>query len=345
MKYPSLKIAFSLLFVCLSSQKSAFAEPQAADLERALSWLPSDTETVFVAKGPFTLPAAFPTHEPVTDKATDQEVDQWLQCLPIALLDIGKGHLLGQLKGQQVDVAIEGSRHARPPYGLGEQPYEGAAIVIFAPGSQISPNAVLEKLQSESTRNEEIQGTHVLVFQEKMEEDLWTMYVAFPEKEVAVVATDRGYLEEVLMRRKGGDPHKRALPGSLPEWRLIDQKAAYFGMRHYDRNQAKSDPSSPFGGKKAANFPDERAVGFAFSIGTTKPRRVTMTYFSGDLAMTPEQSPFRILATAPEAHNIDSQFRSVGPGVVQVSCSFKTVEGLDFFVFLLEGLMGHAIYL
>ena len=69
-----------------------------------------------------------------------------------------------------------------------------------------------------------------------------------------------------------------------------------------------------------------------------------MTYFSGDLAMTPEQSLFRILATAPEA-NIDSQFRTVGPGVVQVSCSFKTVEGLDFFVFLLEGLMGHAIYL
>jgi hypothetical protein len=345
MKYPGLKIAFSLIFACLSGQRSAFAEPQAGDLERARSWLPSDTETVFVAKGPFTLPAAFPTHEPVTDKATDQEVDLWLQCLPIALLDIGKGHLLRQLKGQQVDVAIEGSRHARPPAGLGEQPYEGAAIVVFDPGSQITPNTVLESLQGESIRTEEIQGTHVLVFQETMEEDLWTTYVAFPEKDVLVVATNRDYLEEVLTRRKSGDAQKRALPDSLPEWRLIDQKARYFGMRHYDRNQAKSDPSSPFGGKKAANFPDERAIGFAFSIGTTNPRRVTMTYFSGDLAMTPEQSPFRILATAPEAHNIDSQFRSVGAGVVQLSCSFKTVEGLDFFVFLLEGFMGHAIYL
>jgi hypothetical protein len=228
---------------------------------------------------------------------------------------------------------------------LGEQPYEGAAIVIFSPGSQINPNAALQSLQGESVRSEEIQGTHVLVFQEKMEEDLWTMYVAFPGKDVAVVATDRGYLEEVLTRRKGGDAQKRALPDSLPEWRFIDQKAAYFGMRHYDRNQAKSDPSSPFGGKKAANFPDERAIGFAFSIDTAKPRRVTMTYLSGDLAMTPEQSPLRILTTAPEARNIDSQLRSVGPGVVQVSSSFKTVEGLDFFVLLLEGFMGHAIYL
>ena len=345
MKYLRLKVAFSLVFTCLSSYISAFAEPHATDVERVLSWLPSDTEIVFAAKGPFTLPAAFPTHEPVTDKATDQEVDQWLQCLPIALLDTGKGHLLRQLKGQQVEVAIEGSRHARPPSGLGEQPYEGAAIVVFGPGSQISPNTVLQSLQGESIRSEEIQGTHVLVFQETMEEDLWTTYVAFPEKDVLVVATNRDYLEEVLTRRKGGDPQERALPDSLPEWRLIDQKATYFGMRHYDRKQAKSDPSSPFGGKKAANFPDERAIGFAFSIGTTNPRRVTMTYFSGDLSMTPEQSPFRILATAPEAHHIDSQFRSVGPGVAQVSCSFKTVEGLDFFVFLLEGFMGHAIYL
>ena len=343
MKHPRLTIAYSVIFVCLSSHISAFAAPPAADVEHVLSWLPSDTETVFVAKGPFTIPAAFPQHEPVTDKATDYEVDQLFQCLPMALLDIGKGHLLQQLKGQQVNVAIEGSRHARSPHSLGEQPYEGAAIVIFGAGSQITPNAVLQKLQGESIRSEDIQGIHVLVFQEKMEDDLWTTYLAFPEKDVAVVATDRGYLEEVLTRRKGG-AQKRALPDSLPEWKFIDQKDAYFGMRHYDRSQAEGDPSSPFGGKKAANFPDERAIGFTFSIGTKNPRQVSMTYFSGDLAMTPEQSPFQILAKSPEAHDIDSQFRSVEPGVVQVSCSFKTVEGLDYFLFLLEGFMGHAIY-
>jgi len=177
MKHPRLTIAFGLIVVCLSSHISAFAAPQAADVEHVLSWLPSDTETVFVAKGPFTIPAAFPQHEQVTDKATDLEVDQMFQCLPMALLDIEKGHLLQQLKGHQVDLAIEGSRHARSPSGLGEQPYEGAAIVILAPGSQITPNAVLQKLEGESTRSEEIQGIHVLVFQEKMEEDLWTTYV------------------------------------------------------------------------------------------------------------------------------------------------------------------------
>jgi hypothetical protein len=344
MKHPRLTTAFSLIVVCLSSHISAFAAPQATDLERALSWLPSDTETVFVAKGPFTIPAAFPQHDPVTDKVTDREVDQMLQCLPMALFDIEDGHLLQQLKGQRVDVAIEGSRHARPPSGLGGQPYEGAAIVVLGPGSQITPNAVLQKLQGESIRSEAIQGFHVLVFQKKMEDDLWTTYLAFPEKDVVVVATDRGYLEEVLTRSKGGGAQKRALPHSLPEWGVIDQKAAYFGIRHYDRSQAESDPSSPFGGRKTANFPDERATGFAFSIGTATPGRVAMTYFSGDLAMTLEQSPFQILRTSSDARDIDSQFRSIGPGVVQASCSFKTVEGLDFFIFLLEGFMGHAIY-
>jgi len=344
MKHPRLTIVFSLIFICLSSHISAFAASQATDIGHVLSWLPSDTETVFVAKGPITIPAAFPQNDRVADKVTDHEVDQLLKYLPMSLFDIRKGHLLKQLKDHQVDLAIEGSRHARSPHGLGEQLYEGAAILIFSPGSQITSNAVLQKLQAGSIRSEKIHGIHVLVFQDKLEDDLWTSYLAFPEKDVAVVATDRSYLEEILTFRKGGDSQKRALPDSLPEWRAIDQEAAYFGIRHYDPTQAKSDPSSPFGGRKAANFPDERATGFAFSMSTTNPRRVSMTYFSGDLAMTPEQSPFQILATSPDAHDIDSQFRSVSPGVVQVSCSFKTVEGLDFFVFLLEGFMGHAIY-
>jgi hypothetical protein len=176
-----------------------------------------------------------------------------------------------------------------------------------------------------------------------MEDDLWTSYLALPGNDVVVVATNRDYLEAVLTRRKG-DAQKRALPDSLPEWGVIDPNASYFGIRHYDRSQAEDDPSSPFGGRKAANFPDERAIGFAFSIDTATPRRATMTYFSGDPSLTPGQPPFRVMSTAAEAQYIDSQFRSIGPGVVQVSCSFKTVDGLDFFLFILEAFMGHAIY-
>ena len=309
-----------------------------------MSWLPSDTETVFVAKGPITVPAAFPQNDQVADTVSDHDVDQFLKYLPMSLFGIREGYVLRQLKGHKVDLAIEGSRHARSPSGLGEQPYEGAAIVIFSPGSRITSNVVLQKLQPGSIRSEKIQGLHVLVFQDKMEDDLWTSYVAFPENDVAIVATDRGYLEEVLTLRKGGHAQKRALPDWLPEWKVIDQEAAYFGIRHYDPTQARSDPSSPFGGTKAANFPDERAIGFAYSMSTTNPRRVSMTYFSGDQAMTPDQSPLHILKTSQDAQNIDSQFRSVSPGVVQVSCSFKKMAGLDFFVFMLEGFMGHAIY-
>jgi hypothetical protein len=344
MKHPRVTIVFSLIFICLISQISAFAASQATDIGHVLSWLPSDTETVFVAKGPITIPTAFPQNDRVADKVTDREVDQLLKYLPMGLFAIRKGHLLKQLEGHQVDLAIEGSRHARSPHGLGEQPYEGAAILIFSPGSPITSNVVLQKLQAGSIRSEKIHGLYVLVFQDKLEDDLWTSYLAFPEKDVAVVATDRGYLEEILRLRKGGDAQKRAFPDSLPEWGVIDREAAYFGIRHYDPTQARSDPSSPFGGTKAANFPDERAIGFAFSMSTTTPGRVSMSYFSGDQAMTPDQSPFHILKTSQDAQNIDSQFRSVSPGVVQVSCSFKKMEGLDFFVFLLEGFMGHAIY-
>ena len=70
-----------------------------------------------------------------------------------------------------------------------------------------------------------------------------------------------------------------------------------------------------------------------------------MTYFSGDPAMKMGESPFEILATSPDAHDIDSEFQPVGPGILRVSCSFKSAEGLNFFILVLEGFMGHAIYL
>ena len=79
-----------------------------------------------------------------------------------------------------------------------------------------------------STRSEEIEGVHILVFQQKMEGDLWTTYAAFPGRDVAVVASNRDYLRTVLTRRKNGTK-KRALPDSLPEWRFINRNAPYFG--------------------------------------------------------------------------------------------------------------------
>lgn len=341
--FGKLGLAMLVIVGCMNACSAVIRAEPLSKVERALSLLPPDTETIVVANGPFGIPLAFPTHEPATDPATDKEVDQLFQSLPIALLDIEDGLLTSRLKGQQVTVAVEGSRHARSPRSLGGQPYEGAAIVMFAPEADINANEVLRGIQPRAIRSEEIQGTHVLVFREKREDDFWTTFVAFPEGHLLIVATDRRYIEEVLARR--AKTQRAALPDSLPEWRFVDRTAAYWGMRHYDRNQAQNDPSSPFGGRKAANFPDELAIGMGFSVSSTNPRRVTLTYLSQDAGMMPAKSPFGALATSPDAKGIEVRFVQIAPGIVQASCSFKSVEAMDTLIFFLEGFLGHAIYL
>jgi hypothetical protein len=54
----------------------------------------------------------------------------------------------------------------------------------------------------------------------------------FPKPNIAVAATDRGYLEDVLARIDG-KRGERALPDTLPEWKHVDTHAQFWVVRHY----------------------------------------------------------------------------------------------------------------
>jgi hypothetical protein len=161
-----------------ATMKSQQLEP----IDRAISWLPPDTETVIAARGLFAIPAVISQRKPVTDPATNNYVDLMFQSLPIALLDIQDGLLLSHLKGLPVAAAIEGSRHARPPKGLGEQPFEGAAVVIFDASADYNPVALLQALESRSIRSEEIEGNQVLVFSKNSRRTSGRSSSPFPKK-------------------------------------------------------------------------------------------------------------------------------------------------------------------
>src|SRR4029077_16991864 len=100
------------------------------DLQRVLSWLPEDTETITVARGPFVLPSTTAQAKPNEDEnesrlVTERELSEPFQTLPLSLFGFKDGLLLPRLKGKRIMLAIEGARHFRPPSDLGEMPYEG----------------------------------------------------------------------------------------------------------------------------------------------------------------------------------------------------------------------------
>lgn len=194
------------------------AGEMSARIEQVLNWLPVDTETVIVAQGPLKL----------SDVAEGRQgLEELLKQSLIGLVGTIRGkEYKARLTGLQIELLVEGSRHFRFPHGLGLMPYEGCRIAIFSEQQREPLAALMNTLTKDAQANEEIAGHSVARFEEKWENDNWTVLVAQPAADVLLAATDRGYLTEVL-KRMSAKPAQRALPSTSRSGRTsISQRAS-----------------------------------------------------------------------------------------------------------------------
>ena len=84
-----------------------------------------------------------------------------------------------------------------------------------------------------------------------------------------------------MLARMKGAKGERALPDSLSEWKYVNKQAQFWGLRHFDKGKASEDPTSPFGGRKSDNLPDDEAVGLTYQCNLSKERNAILIYFSG----------------------------------------------------------------
>ncbi|HEV8145350.1 MAG TPA: hypothetical protein VGP79_03170, partial [Bryobacteraceae bacterium] len=243
-------------------------------LNEVLSWLPVDTETVLAANGPFPFPDfdSLSGDEPEDQPLPLAELNLRMRGLPLGGFASDNDRLRKALKGSRVLLALEGSRRFRSPTGSGSTLFQGCAIAVLE-GAPIDRDSLVRDVAGSSERIETVEGVKVAVFQEQKESDTWTFLVAFPRSSIVLVATDRSYLREVLARMRAPGT-ARALPESLPEWKHVNTRAPFWGLRHFQRNDAAEDPTSPFLGDKAANVPDDDAVGATFWFDPVNRKRV-----------------------------------------------------------------------
>ncbi|HKS81113.1 MAG TPA: hypothetical protein VJR23_06375 [Candidatus Acidoferrales bacterium] len=254
------------------AQKNAVQQfAPSEDVQRILSWLPADTESVFVANGPFSFPDLEPPDQPSPfTSASAEELKVDFEAEPLALVGFRNGVLAKRLIDQRVQIALEGSRHYRAPSGLGEALYEGCSIVIFERDVSDRTGAFLKDSLASDHPSEKIEGQSVTVFQEQLESDTWTILLAFPKPDTVLACSGRDYLREVLARMRGGEgapgAHREvALPDSLPEWKYVDARSRFWAIRHFNKSQAAKDPTSPFAATKS---PDGAAAASASAAST-----------------------------------------------------------------------------
>jgi hypothetical protein len=300
--------------------------------EQSLDWLPEDTETVIVAQGPFEIPK--PTVEQL-------KLDEAIRLLPFGPALGMQGEMLyKELVGQKVLCAVEGSRRFTAPRNLGMMPYQGAHILQFDLAANGALQEAFRVCQEKAEKNIELAGERVAVFTEKLESDIWSFFVSQPQPGVLICATNQAFLEETL-KRIGRKPDRRALPADLPEWKHVDINASVWAIRHYRKESAKNDPSSPLRSKAAANVPDPDAIGLVFWYRPEIDKLTRVRYLSGAKNALE-------LATGGWRHPMEgltSDIKQVAPGVMEIAMSVSDERTVPMVLLVLLASLGHGLYI
>jgi hypothetical protein len=344
-----------LLTLCLISWHSGCNNQKAAvtsapirggiDINTVLSWIPSDTETLLAANGPIWM-SNFNVERPGEDsrEITSEELEKYFDGLTLGLFGTGKGLLEKRLERKKILFALEGSRHFRPPAGLGEVPFEGAAVAIFEDNLSDIRDAFMKDAAIAALRIQEIEGQKIAVFQEPSERDVITTFVTFPQEGVVLIATNEKFLRDILVRMRGA-MGERALPDGLPEWRFVNKRAQFWGLRHFDKAQSTEDPTSPFGGRKSANFPDDGAIGLTYECVWAKERKVMLTYLSSTSKIESIEHDRFPASSEPDATaGLNIRYHQPEPGVIQTTYDLSHSRSVDWFFFIFMASLGHAVY-
>jgi hypothetical protein len=185
---PILLFCAGVLFGSTYRADATFSPPaNSDDIDAVLSWLPTDTETITVANGPFWM-SNFQLGEEQQRVVSKQNLEKYFQSLTLGSFNFKESLVEKHFEGQKISLAVEGSRRFRFPQGLGGLPYEGCSIAVFGDDQSDREAKFMTDASKIALRVEEIEGQKVAVFQEKMEEDLWTFFVVLPKKNVVSVA-------------------------------------------------------------------------------------------------------------------------------------------------------------
>jgi hypothetical protein len=327
---------------CISQIRAKQPQPtsQQTGLKEVLSWLPDDTETVIGANGPLPLPDfdRLRGDDSGQPQLSSAELEQRMRILPLGLFGLRNGGLREHLKGKALTLEVEGARHFRQPSALGNMLYEGCEVAVFGSAITLDRDSFLKNAATSTVRFEDIAGVRIAVFEEQEENDVWTTFIGFPRTNIVVVATNADYLRAVL-ERMGGASGPRALPETLPEWKYVNTLAPVWGLRHYRKQEADLDPTSPFSGD------DTLAVGLAFWFEPAVRRMATVTYLSANTNASQILQDYLSMADAKSASPQEFQIRLRRPAssVIEGSVTLSLKEGLDRFLFGLMAMLGHAV--
>lgn len=301
--------------------------------EPLLWWLPEDTETVIVAPGPFEVPRL--------DKQLFCSREN-LHLLPAAeVLAAHDGSVQNQLAGFKIVCALQGGRRFTPPRGTDDSArYEGCHILQVETDAEHRLGLAYDSCLRFADKKIEMARQQVAQFDVKTSRGDRPYFVARPRPGILIRATDRAYLEETL-KRSDRKADRRTLPADLPEWKQVDVTAGVWAVRHYRKETAAADWTSPLrrGHSPVSISNDLAATGFVFRY-TPGPKA---TFQARYLSTSSDALSFVWQGWIHDAiPSLKPTILPKAPGVVEITTSITTDNEAGFLRVLLAYL-GYAV--
>ena len=284
-----------------------------------LTWLPADTETVVVARQPFTLRTQDDRSVPTAPTALS-----YAQRYLMILISSAEGQkLYPALIGSTVRLAVLGARRfgeERMPSSLGMISYHGCAIYSFA---EPIADSILPRPSDET-----ILGHRVWTSKGSTKEDSpdsTTYFVSLLKPDLALVCNHRAFFTEMVTRMAAPAP-PYALPTNLPEWKQVDRTAPLWAISHYSRESSFLSSLVPGLGEAGATG---ITVEFGLPSDATRARMLAL------------KDPWKRISNSGDFRGA-AVSKQMSSGVWELSVNGQP-DAASFAVFVLMGMLGFAV--
>ncbi len=329
-----MRLAWLLLCASalLAQQGNALARDNTDPLDRLISALPDDTETIVVAEQPFSLSP--PKQTRVPDALT---VSRSYILNLLAAVDNGKLFPAFSERRLRFGVLVGRNFANHPPDAskalpLGLIAYQGCSVYAFAnpiPPSAISLPAVVQGAR-QVWHAEGKQYTQP-VDAKSQNEEYWLTLLA---PDVLLACNDGNFFSSVLAN---WDTSARTSFRQLPEWKRVNRSAPVWGFRHFRAQPAATDPTDPRKeGLLGAKL--EGAVGVIFEVGS--PSGTVHALWES----TSDTNPWTELSNSPDMHGA-ATVRAAGDGAWELSLTDNQSGAGALSVFAIMAFLGFAVLL
>lgn len=206
-------------------------------------WLPTETETVLVARSNGNVPIVVDGKAPPNGPDRNQSMDAgrtlegllWsISTRPFYELN-GGANVPEFLAGQNVKFAVHGSCRFRgvPKGPVAVTVYAGCHILVFDRNLGENGDLLMKSLMDEADSIDNLAGHKVARFQRKINDnDTELFFVTRPKPNVLLIATDHGYLLD-LLKRMARASTTLAFPERPAQWGQFPPNSRYWAVRCY----------------------------------------------------------------------------------------------------------------